>query len=362
MFGIFNMHGEQWVSGLASRRRSVLLSAMGAWALPCASFFATDGARADTRINHRVSIALAAPHSLHHLPLTLADRLGYFRQAGIAVDWVPQGSDVQALASAMQGQAQVVSGAFEHLFGLQQKGLNCQAFVQMGRTPQLSFGVASRLNVRSVMALKGAKIGVSALQSSTHFMACHWLMQNGLLPEDVVFVEVGTSSGVVDALRAGNIDAVCNLDPIMFGLEQRNEIRLLGEARTLQASRKLLGGAVPGACLWARADFLQKQPELTQALSDAVVHSLKWLQTAGLTDILKTVPAAHWDADRTVYLGAFEKLRESYALDGLFTAETVTNAWHAYNRLPDRHGGSRPVLASTYTNSFALKSKSRFEA
>jgi NitT/TauT family transport system substrate-binding protein len=193
-------------------------------------------------------------------------------------------------------------------------------------------------------------------------MTCHWLMQNGLLPEDVVFVEVGSSAGVVDALRTGAIDALCNPDPAMFGLEHRNEIRLLGEARTLMASRKLMGGPVPGSCLWARTDFLQRQPELTQALTDAVVHALKWLQTAGLTDILKTVPATHWEGDRAIYLGAFEKLRESYALDGVFAANDVANAWRAYNRLPNRLGGGQPVLSSTYSNSFAVKSKNRFSA
>jgi NitT/TauT family transport system substrate-binding protein len=320
-------------------------------------------ARNEARINHRVSIALAAPHSLHHLPLTLADRLGYFRQAGIAVEWLAQDAGAKAVNSAMLGQAQVVAGAFEHLFSLQQKGLSYQAFVQMARTPQLSLGVSSRLNVRSVIALKGARIGICALQSSTHFMVCHWLMQNGLLPEDVVFVEVGSSLSVADALRSGAIDALCNPDPIMYGLEQRNEIRVLGEARTLVASRKLMGGPIPGACLWARSDYLQKHPELIQSLSDAVVHALKWLQTAGVTDILKAVPPAHWEGDRAIYLGAFEKLRESYALDGLFSADAVTNAWHAYNRLPDRQLTIiRPALASTYTNSFAVKSKTRFSA
>lgn len=335
---------------------------MGAFAVSRAGLAASEPARSEARLNHRVSIALAAPHSLHHLPLTLADRLGYFRQAGIAVEWLPQESGTKAMASALQGQAQVVAGAFEHLFSLQQKGLSYQAFVQMGRTPQLSLGVSTRLNVRSVLALKGVRVGVSSLQSSTHTMACHWLMQNGLLPEDVIFVEVGSSAGVLDALRSGTIDALCNPDPIMYGLEQRNEIRLLGEARTLVASKKLMGGAVPGACLWARSDHLQKQPELTQALSDAVVHALKWLQTAGVTDILKTVPAAHWEGDRAVYLGAFEKLRESYALDGLFATDAVANAWHAYSRLPDRQVAARPVLTSTYTNSFAAKSKIRFAA
>lgn len=344
------------------QRRSFLLSALGSWAVSGTSQAAPESVRSDQRAMHRVSIALAAPNSLYHLPLTLADRLGYFRQAGIAVEWLPQESGAMALASALQGQVNVVAGAFEHLFGLHQKGLNWQAFVQMGRTPQLSLGVSSRLDVRSMMSLKGARVGVSSLHSSTHFMACHWLIQNGLLPEDVVFVEVGSSSGVVDALRSGAIDALCNPDPVMHGLGQRNEIRLMGEARTLMASRKLMGGAVPGSCLWARADFLQRQPELAQALSDAVVHALKWLQTAGLTDILKTVPTAHLESDRAIYLGAFEKLRESYALDGLFSADAVANAWHAYNRLPDRQLGSRPVLSATYTNSFATKSKIRFAA
>jgi len=351
---------EKQVSDGRERRRAFLLSAMAAWAVPAPLLAAPEPVRSEPRAIHRVSIALAAPHSLTHLPLTLADRLGYFKQAGIAVEWLPQESGAKALASALQGQAQVVVGAFEQLFSLHQKGLSYQAFVQTGRTPQLSLGVSSRLDLRSVMALKGARVGVCSLQSNTHFMACHWLMQNGLSPEDVVFVEVGSSASVVDALRSGAIDALCNLDPIMYALEQRNEIRIMGEARTLAASRKLLGGAVPGACLYARSDFLQKQPELTQALSDAVVHALKWLQTSGLTDILKTVPAKHWEGDRAIYLGAFEKLRESYALDGLFAAEAVANAWNAYNRLPYRQLGNRPVLASTYTNSFAAKSKNRF--
>jgi peptide/nickel transport system permease protein len=32
---------------------------------------------------------LAASQSLYHLPLTLADRLGFFRQAGVQLEWLP---------------------------------------------------------------------------------------------------------------------------------------------------------------------------------------------------------------------------------------------------------------------------------
>ncbi len=346
------------MSGVNAGRRKLWLSAMGAWAGASASWAAVEPLRGA----QRVTIALAARHSLYHLPLTLAEQLGYFRQAGISVEWSAQESGAKALASALQGQADVVAGAFDHLFGLHAKGLNYQAFVQMGRTPQLSLGVAARLELPSLLHLKGARFGVTALDSSTHWMTCQWLMKNGLLPEDVVFVEVGSSAAVADALRSGVIDVLCNPDPVMYGLEQKNDIRVLAEARTLMSTRKLLGGQVPGACLFAKADFLQRQPDVAQALSDAVVHALKWLQTAGLTDILKTVPPIHWLGDRAVYLGAFEKLRESYALDGLIAPDAVTDAWRAHVRLPGRSVSPRLPLAQTYTNGFTLKSKKRFSA
>ena len=38
------------------------------------------------------------------------------------------------------------------------------------------------------------------------------------------------------------------------------------------STRKLMGGPVPGGCLFAKTDFLQRQPEVAQALSDGVVQ------------------------------------------------------------------------------------------
>ena len=342
--------------GLPSSRRSFLLATAGA--LGGVSWAATEPAQ------HRVSIALAARQSLYHLPLTLADQLGFFRQAGLTVDWLPHEGGAKALASATKGQADVVSGAFEHLFGLHQRGQNYQGFVQLGRTPQVALGVSTRMSaaLRSAMALKGARIGVSALDSATYWMACQWLLHYGLLPEDVVFIEVGTSFGAMDALRSGVIDALCNPDPVMHWLEQKNEVRILGEARSMVSTRKVMAGDVPGACLIARTEFLQRQPAVAQALSDGVVHALKWLQTAGVTDILKTVPSHHWMGDRAIYLGAFEKLRESYATDGMILSESVVNASRAYTRLSSQGAMPLAALDRLYTNNFAGKSKARFAA
>lgn len=342
-------------------RRSLLLAAMGSLVGAQA---AVSQASEPVGSLQRVKIALAASQSLYHLPLTLAEQLGYFYQSGIAIEWVTHDSGAKALGSVLGGQADVLAGAFNHLFELSSKSPAMQAFVQLGRTPQISLGVAMRAGGgwRSAMDLRGLRLGVTALDSSTHWMACQWLLQNGLLPEDVVFVPVGASPTVIESLRSGAIDALCNPDPVMHWLEQKNEIRLLGEARTLMGTRKLLGGPVPGSCLMASTDFLQRQPDRVQALSDAVVHALKWLQTAGVTDILKTVPPSHWLGDRAIYLGAFEKLREAYAVDGVVRNDEVWNAWRAHARLPGRLASARALPEKTYTNAFAQKSKLRFLA
>ena len=110
---------------------------------------------------------------------------------------------------------------------------------------------------------------------------------------------------------------------------------------------------MPGASLFAHTDFLQRQTKRVQALSDAVVMALRWLQTAGLTDVLKSVPESHWIGDRAVYLGAFQGLRESYAVDGLVKAEEVAHAWQVYARLLGS-AARRPLNTDrTFTNVFA---------
>ena len=334
------------------KRRSLLLAAMGSLtAVSSLSAMPPESARPLTRIK----LALAANQSLYHLPLTVAEHLGFFRLTGIQVEWLPHESGAQALQSLLAGQADVMAGAYEHLFGLHQKGQPFMSFVQMCRTPQVSLGGSTRggKSWQSFADLRGARLGISALDSTTHWMACQWLRRHGLSADDVVFVEVGSSTGVLDALRAGSIDALCNPDPIMHWLEQKNEIRLLAETRTLAGTRQVMGGAVPGASLFAHADFLQRQPERVQALTDAVVLALKWLPSAGLTDILKTVPPSHWSWDRAAYLGAFEKLRESYAVDGLIRGPEVNRAWQAHAGLKGVTAQTRIFPDRTFTNLFA---------
>jgi NitT/TauT family transport system substrate-binding protein len=313
----------------------------------------------------KITIALAAKTSLFHLPLVLADQLGMFKNEGLQVDWLECDSGLQAVQMALNGQAEVVSGAFEHTLDLQARGLNYRAFVLQGRAPQISVGLATRkaLAIKSLADLKSFKLGISSLGSGTHWLAQHWLLKAKLAAENVQFVELGSSTGhLVEAIRFGSVDALCHIDPVMHYLEQKNDLRLLADTRTLLSSQRMFGGPMLYACLFGRGEFLQKRSDVALTLTRGVVKALQWLKTAGPSDILKMVPSHNWMGDRAIYLGALENVRDTYSLDGMFSKESLQTAWRARASRVSTDRANWTTLEKTYTNEFTLIAKRKFNA
>lgn len=312
----------------------------------------------------RVAIAVGGKASFYYLPLTIAEQLGYFKAEGLDVEISDFAGGARALQAVVGGSADVVSGAYEHTINLQNKGQQFQAFVLQGRAPQIALGVSAKTlpDYRSVADLRGRRIGVTAPGSSTNMMANLVLARAGLKAADVSFIGVGTSAGALAAVRSGQIDAICNIDPVMTMLEQKGDVRIVFDTRTLKGTREVFGGSMPAACLYAPLDFVQKNPNTTQALTHAIVHALKWLQTAGPGDIIKTVPEAYLLGDRGLYLASFEKVREAIALDGVFPEDGGATALRALASFDATLKADRIDLTRTWTNQFALRAKARFKA
>ena len=342
------------------RRRT--LAAVAAWA---AASVAAPALWAQPRPEKtKVAIAVGGKAAFYNLPLTIAEQLGYFKAEGLEVDISDFAGGSQALAAAEGGLADVVSGAYENTITLQTRGQNFQAFVLQGRAPAIAIGISvkSMPHYRAVADLKGRRIGVSALDSSTHRVAQLILSRVGLKADDVNYVGVGTTAGALTAFRTGQIDALSTVDPVMTLLEQRGEIRIIADTRTLKGSAEVFGGVMPAGCLYAPLDFVKNNPHTVQALTNAIVHSLKWLQTAGPSDIIKVVPEAYLLRDRAVYLAAFNKVREAISPDGVIPEEGPQTAARVQARLDPSFKLGSIDLAKTYTNVFAVKAKQRFNA
>ncbi len=312
----------------------------------------------------KIALAVGGKAGFYYLPLTLAEQLGYFKAEGLDVEISDFAGGARALQAVVGGSADVCSGAFEHTVNLQSKNQYFQAFVLQGRAPQIAMGVSVKAlpDYRGLADLKGKKIGVSAPGSSTNMMANLLLSRVGLKPSDVSFIGVGTSAGALAALRSGQIDAISNIDPVMTMLEQKGDVRIISDTRTLKGTQDVFGGPMPAACLYAPQEFVQRNPGTCQALANAIVHALKWLQTAGPSDIIKAVPETYLLGDRALYLAAFGKVRESFALDGLIPDDGARTAVKVLASFDTSVKADRIDLARAYTNEFARRAKDKYKA
>lgn len=331
-------------------RRAVVAAAVGA-----ACGLAAPALRAQPRLEKpRLTLSVSQKGLLSYLPLTIAEQLGFFRAEGLEVE----------IIEAASGAADVTCGPFEQVLQMQARGLPTQAFVLQARAPAMALGLSVRAlpGASSIADLRGRRIGVPTLGSAGHLVATHALQRAGIGAGEVSFIGVGPALAAATALRGGAVDAICGGEPVMTLLEQRVEVKILADTRTLKGTQALFGGSMPAACLHAPQEFLVKHPNTCQALAHAMVHSLKWLQTAGPRDLLHTVPEAYLLGDRALYLASFEKLRETISPDGLFAADGARTMMRALAEFDPALRADRVDPARSFTNDFARRAKDRYNA
>jgi NitT/TauT family transport system substrate-binding protein len=310
----------------------------------------------------RVTIAVAGQGALYHLPVLLSAQLGFFRAEGVDVVLRDYSAGALALQALQEGAVDVVSGAYEHTIRQQVRGVPLRSMVLHGRAPQVALGISPRAlpSYDSVRDLEGRRIGVSAPGSSTHTFARWALAREGAKPDDAVFVPMASSNAALEALRSGQVHALCHSDPLIAQAEQKLGLRVVADARTLRASQELFGGTMPASCLYAGQAFIQKRPEPVQALVHAMVHALKWLQTAEPADMLKALPAAYLANDRALYLAAFYRMRETFSPHGMMPEESPGVALRALTMAYPELAGAKIDLAKTFSNEWVRKARQKF--
>jgi NitT/TauT family transport system substrate-binding protein len=254
----------------------------------------------------------------------------------------------------MGGSSDVASGAYSNTLTMAAKGQKLKNFVVSVRYPALTIAVSKRVadRYKSPKDLKGMKIGVSAPGSSTHMIVNHLLSKGGLTSNDVSIIGVGTSAGAVAAMEKGDIDAIINSDPVMTKLEADNSVMVIAETRTSKGTLDLFGGPYPEAGLYATADFIAKNPNTIQALTNAIVRATLWIQRASIDDIAANVPPEHMLGEKELYLTSHKKIQEARSPDGLITkegAQIVLNVLAAF--LPEVKAANINV-EDTYDNRF----------
>jgi NitT/TauT family transport system substrate-binding protein len=315
----------------------------------------------------KITIAVGGKSLFYYLPLTIAERQGYFKDEGLEVDIPDFAGGAKALQALVGGSADMVSGAFEHTINMQAKKQPIKAVVLQANFSSIVLVMSKEkaAKYKSAKDLKGLKIGVTAPGSSTNMFVNNLLAKDGLKPSDVSIVGVGAGAGAIAAMDKGELDGMSNLDPVITQLEATGKYVAVADSRTEQGMKDLYGGDYLASCLYANEDFIKRNPATTQAAVNAMVRALRWIAKATPEQIMAVVPEAYLAGNRSVYKQALLKNMIGYSLDGQMNMKAVNNVYAVLKQFEPSvvaaaaSGGIK--LESTFDNSFAVKAGAKYK-
>jgi NitT/TauT family transport system substrate-binding protein len=312
-------------------------------------------ALADTPEKTEVKLGVGGKALLYYLPLTIAERKGFFKEQGLDVEINDFAGGAKSLQALIGGSVDVVTGAYEHTIRMQAKGQDIRAVLELGRFPGIAVGIRKdkAASYKSPADLKGMKIGVTAPGSSTNMLVNFLLAQAGLTPQDASFIGVGSAASAVAAIRNGELDAISHLEPVLTMLEQSGDIKIVVDTRTEEGTVALFGGSNPAAVLYLKKDFMDRNPKTTQALTNALYKALVWIHKASPEDIAAAVPEEYLLGDKALYVAAVKNSKPTYSVTGLVSASGMKSTNDMLVKFDEELKGSSIDLTKTFEPKFA---------
>jgi NitT/TauT family transport system substrate-binding protein len=305
----------------------------------------------------KVRVAVGGKSAVFYLPLSVTERLGYFKDAGLDVEISDVASGGRTLQAIIGGSAEIGIGTFDHTIQMQAKNQPVVALVQYGRYPGFVLAMMrGKADLyKSPKDLKGLKIGVTSPGSSTHFMAAYMMVRNGLKIDDASFVGTGTTSTAVAAARRAEIDAIVSSDPMMTMMENDNLVKVVADTRTAEGTKAVYGGPYPGGVIYATPAYIEKNPQAVQKVVDAFVRGLKWIANHSAEDIAKLMPEEYSLGNPPIYIKSLTVSKPMYSPDGHFEPGAVETA-HAVLKVFDPAVAAATIdLSKTYNDTFVKK-------
>jgi NitT/TauT family transport system substrate-binding protein len=315
----------------------------------------------DAAAQTTVRLAVGGKPALFYLPLTVTERLGYFKDEGLDVQISDFAGGGRALQALIGGSADVVTGAFDHTIQMHAKGQPIVAVTELGQYPGFVLAVLSSKAAmyRTPADLKGMKIGITAPGSSTHFMVRYLLARQGLKTEDASYVGIGTGQTAVAAVKRGEIDALVNVDPVISILEAEGSVKVVVDTRTPEGTRGVFGGAYPAAVLYATPAYIQNNPKAVQALANALVRGLRWIKTNPPEKIADLMPPEYALGNRDNYVRSIRSSLPMYSPDGRVERAAAETAHKVLSQFDPAVQKAKIDLDATFSNAFVAKAPAR---
>lgn len=182
---------------------------------------APDTASAQTKVAFGMP---TSPPNIVHMPLLIADELGFFKDAGIEIDFIPFEGGVKAYRAVVSGDvmAAMAAGAGA-IIG---RGQGAPTKMVVASAPKLEASMIAQGDIKSVKELKGRKLGIQQPGGFAHILSMNVMRTAGLGKDDVEFVSILSED--VPPLVAGQIDtAILHVEQEMIAKQKKSDLHAL---------------------------------------------------------------------------------------------------------------------------------------
>jgi NitT/TauT family transport system substrate-binding protein len=331
-------------------------------ALTAATFGSWTAARAQApRALQNVSMAVGGQLNIGYLPLTLADRLGYFHDEGLNVDIDDFSGGTKSLEALVGGSVNFMTGSYENTIPVQIKGIDVMAVAVLTRSHGVVITLQKKLAAKyhSPRDLNGLKFGVTALNSSTSIALDLLLAKGGLTPDAVSQISIGQEAGAVAAIDSGQVDGAVIGDPVATRVLRDGNVVSILDARTEKGQTYLYGGDICAGSILTTPAFARSNPQAVQGVVNAIVRALKFMHTASADRIMDAVPPSYLGSDKDLYRASLVGYLGAFSNDGVLRPAVAANTLRVLN-LSAPNGAYKVDLSRTYANTFAQKANQRY--
>jgi NitT/TauT family transport system substrate-binding protein len=199
--------------------------------------------------------------------------LGFFKDAGLDVEYQPFNSGSIATAAILGGSCDIACGTTLSTAIAVAKNVPlvivAPAAVNTAKGPQALLCVRKDGPIHTAKDMVGKTIGVNVLGTSVDLAIQAWLVKNGLDAKSVKFVEV-LAAEVGTAIDRGTIDAFAQGEPALSDALRRNNVRVLADPMPA-ISPNFLYAAWYSTPMYAKAN-----PDVIKRFQTAIYQAGRW--------------------------------------------------------------------------------------
>lgn len=300
----------------------------------------------------RIILAVDGIEQPRNLPALVAERLGYFREAGLIVTLVDAPADPSPATLMDDGRADGAIAYYHHTFMSQSENASVtRALVTLGVTPGERLMVATRLGstIRTVRDLKGMRIMTGGPNSGKTTATTWAFLHAGLTARDYVSLPLMPRQAAAKALADGTADAIMAHEPDAGYFETSGVARELLDLATPEGTRAALGSVYPSTVLYMPQSFIAAHPREVRALVAALVRSLAFIEHHDAAAIVAVLPTRA-GADRTALIREIALDKRMFAGDGRMDPAAAAAELQAM--VARNQSLARVELSKTWSNAF----------